>query len=212
MVVMHQNKTIATAAIAFDSSLVAAVIAVARVVAPGRGRARRERYRRGRYNGALQGGLVGSLNLLRLGWLSLRAPRILVVGNQSTIMKSITGRSDGSARLFLVRRERPAWYGEPQVQSKRNEKASGSVTRYWYEILMTLPPNALRGTSMDIGSAGTRVQENKKKSPAPHIAGEPQLFLLTHAAWLGRYGLEAGRPRAGPTGPVHRVVGSRGRL
>ena len=47
--------------------------------------ARRRWRRRGRYRGgalsagALQEGLVGSLNLLRLGWLSL-PPGILVVG------------------------------------------------------------------------------------------------------------------------------------
>ena len=53
---------------------------------------------------SLQEGLGGSLNLLRLGWLSL-PPRILVVGTSPTIMKSITGRSDGSARLFLEKKD-----------------------------------------------------------------------------------------------------------
>jgi hypothetical protein len=51
--------------------------------------------------------LVGSLNLLRLGWLSLRAPGILVVEPVHNY-EIITGRPDGSARLFLVKRERPA--------------------------------------------------------------------------------------------------------
>lgn len=49
--------------------------------------------------GALQEGLVGSLNLLRLGWLSLRAPGILVVEPVHNY-EIITGRPDGSARCF----------------------------------------------------------------------------------------------------------------
>ena len=128
---------------------------------------------------ALPERLVGSLNLLRLGWLSseevLGAPGILVIGTNYEIHY---GPVRWVGPFVSGEKIRPARYGGPQVQGKRNAKASGSVTRYCSEILRTLPPNALTGAPINIGSAGTRVQANKKKSLAPTYRQQTPVMWL----------------------------------